>query len=220
LLAAVERSVYSHVPYAFDWDTWGVMDHLPTVDEVFAKGRDDCDGRAVVAASLLRRMGYDAWLVSDLKHVWVAARPAGDTGAPSEFMGPGRGAKSMSGRHEAPPPVSAQVANLGNGLAFGIVVFPLGREVIVLVALIVLTLQPRTSVARRVIGTILLITALFCLRGAGAEVQGLATRPALLWLGVAAMAAGWLLLAIPHARPWVPPRITPPAQTLREEAMR
>src|SRR5262245_14541585 len=70
-LHAVEKVVYARVPYAWDWDTWGVVDYLPTVDEVLKMGKEDCDGRAVVAASLLRRMGYEAQLDSDVLQCWV-----------------------------------------------------------------------------------------------------------------------------------------------------
>ncbi len=48
---AVETLVRQRVPYAFDWETWGVMDYSPTVAEVLAQGREDCDGQALVAAS-------------------------------------------------------------------------------------------------------------------------------------------------------------------------
>ena len=48
LVRGVEKFVYGHVPYAWDWDTWGVADYLPSVAEVRRMGREDCDGRAVV----------------------------------------------------------------------------------------------------------------------------------------------------------------------------
>ena len=53
-LEHVERYVYEKIPYEWDWNTWGVADYLPTVEEVMEKGVEDCDGRAVIAASLLR----------------------------------------------------------------------------------------------------------------------------------------------------------------------
>ena len=57
VLKAVEKTVYARIPYAWDWDVWGVMDYLPTVGEVLAQGREDCDGRAGIAASRRRRLG-------------------------------------------------------------------------------------------------------------------------------------------------------------------
>src|SRR5438046_3139212 len=43
VLAAVQEVVLKRVQYAWDWDTWGVMDYLPTVDEVLKQGRDGFD---------------------------------------------------------------------------------------------------------------------------------------------------------------------------------
>ncbi len=189
--AAVERTVRARIPYAFDWDTWGVVDYLPTVGEVFAKGREDCDGLAVVAASLLRRMGEKAWLVTDLKHVWVVT-PDG------EIMSPGQGAKTLVGE-ETGTRISLTTdfaANLGRGLAFGVAVFPMGRELIILAVLCVVTLQPRSSVSRRMVGCLLLGGALVLLRLAGTSATALAAEPALAWGGLSAAAAGWLVLAI------------------------
>lgn len=189
--SAVEEAVCEVIPYAFDWDTWGVMDYLPTVDEVLQLGREDCDGRAVVAASLLRRMGVNAWLVCDLKHVWVAT-------AEGELMSPGEGAKTIVGQ---PGGTQASfsyetVANLGRGLAFGIAVFPLGRELIILATLCLVSLQPRSAVWRRFAGCGLLLAALVLFRQAGASAGVLAVRPGLVWVGLLVMAAGWLVLAV------------------------
>lgn len=201
VLRPVECAVCDRIPYAFDWDTWGVMDYMPTVAEVFAKGREDCDGRAVVAASLLRRLGYDAWLVTDLKHTWVVAR---DEGAPvptdMELMGPGLGEKTLSGTPGAPGTrlrVSvATVANLVRGTAFGVAVFPLGREVVILAAVCAVALQPQSSLRRRIAGCVLLAGALWLLRAAGTRADALAARPPLDWAGLALVLAGCLSLVI------------------------
>lgn len=191
ICGAVEDAVCESVPYAFDWDTWGVVDYLPTVGEVFEQGREDCDGRAVVAASLLRRMGVNAWLVSDLKHVWVAT-PEG------ELMSPGEGAQTMIGKPGGTRTViSAETAaNLGRGLAFGVAVFPLGRELIIVATLCLLTLQPRSPLWRRFGGCALLFAALWLFRGAGATAIGLAGTAWLVWSGLLLSVAGWLLLAL------------------------
>ncbi|MBI4581778.1 MAG: hypothetical protein HY718_18930, partial [Planctomycetes bacterium] len=85
LLAAVNRFVHREVPYAWDWEVWGVADYLPTVAEVVARGREDCDGRAVVAAALLRGENIPAELVKrgarirvGVKEVGVLRRTFGD----------------------------------------------------------------------------------------------------------------------------------------------
>ncbi len=190
VLPIVEQVVYRNVTYAFDWDTWGVMDWLPTVDEVLAKGREDCDGRAVVAASLLRRLGYDAHFVTDLKHAWVAT-PEG------ELMAPGAGEKTMTGDPNGTRLTlgAGTIANLGRGLAFGVSVFPLGRELIIVAAIGLLTMHPWSSMARRVVGGMLLVAALAFLRAAGAEAQSLSTTPAFTWGGLSLAIIGWLVLA-------------------------
>ncbi len=70
--AAVERYVYKTIKYQYDWYNWGNLDYWPTAAEVWERKREDCDGRAVLAASILRSRGYkDARLVANLNHVWV-----------------------------------------------------------------------------------------------------------------------------------------------------
>ena len=196
-LDAVQRVVYQAVPYAWDWEVWGVIDYLPTTAEVFAKGREDCDGRAVVSASLLRRMGYQAWLVSDLKHCWVAT-PVG------EVMSPGEGEKTFKGGTPGAPETRLHVtlgtlANLSRALGFGIAVFPLTREMIILAALCALTLQPRSSPRRRAVGCLLVLLALGLVRDSEDVSAYADSRPMLAWIGVGALLVGWLLLAVKAA---------------------
>ena len=192
----VERTVYAHIPYAYDWETWGVMDYIPTVAEVFAKGREDCDGRAVVAASLLRRLGYDAHLVTDLKHVWVVAQEG--VAAPVELMGPGEGERTLAGGKSGTTVRwdAAAFENLARGLTFGIAVFPRVRELLIVAALCAVTLQPHSSRARRLAGCALLLGALVLLRAAGPATATIAQHPTLVWAGAAAALTGWLLLAL------------------------
>lgn len=197
-LTRVEVVVYDHVPYAFDWDTWGVMDYVPTVREALAQGREDCDGRAVVAASLLRRLGFDAALVCDLKHVWVAARESPTSTQPAiGLMGPGEGDASIQSTPEGSRLAFTPglIANIGRGLAFGVAVFPLPREVILVAAAGLLTLHPRVRFWQWIIGGVLLAAALALLRWSGASVSGLALRPALSWAGLACLVLGWGVLA-------------------------
>lgn len=78
----VERFVYNLIPYEYDWYNWGNLDYWPTTAEVLARKREDCDGRAVLAASILRARGFkSARIVANLNHVWVAVDDA-------ELMGP------------------------------------------------------------------------------------------------------------------------------------
>ncbi|MCK4340244.1 MAG: hypothetical protein KAY37_00790 [Phycisphaerae bacterium] len=199
--AAVMDVVYARVPYGFDWEVWGVMDYLPTVDEVFTMGREDCDGRAVVAASLLRRLGHEAWLVTDIKHVWVVTCDASQEHEPREIMDPGTGAKTLVGGESGTRPTVNLEAlmNLGRGLTFGIAVFPLGREVVLVLVLCAVTLHPWSSLRRRIIGCLLLGGALTLFRWSGAAPAALASEPLLVWSGLLAGVGGWLLLAIKAA---------------------
>ncbi len=69
---AIEAAVNSSiVPYAVPWQTYGVPWYFPTTREVLAAGRGDCQGRAVVLASLLRVKGVPATLVGSFDHLWV-----------------------------------------------------------------------------------------------------------------------------------------------------
>jgi hypothetical protein len=78
----VERYVHQRVPYKYDWLNWGNLDYWPTTAEVLERQREDCDGRAVLAASILRARGFQtAHIVANLNHVWVAVDKA-------ELMGP------------------------------------------------------------------------------------------------------------------------------------
>jgi transglutaminase-like putative cysteine protease len=190
LYDAVETAVYRHIPYAFDWDTWGVMDYLPTLAETLEQAREDCDGRALVAASLLRRMGVDAQLATDLKHVWVITPQR-------ELMGPGAGQKTMVS-DEAGTRVALSagtLANLGRGLAFGVAVFPLGRELLIVAALWLATLHPRSRPGRQWAGAALLLAGLLALRASGPAVLELAQAPWLAWGGLLLTVGGWLLTA-------------------------
>lgn len=198
-LVAVQKAVYQRIPYAWDWEVWGVSEYLPTVAEVFQQGREDCDGRAVVAASLLRRMGFEANLVSDILHVWVDT-PAGET------MSPTGGEKTFVGTASGTKPKYSWklLKNLSRGLSYGVAVFPIPRELIILAALCVLTLQPRSSFWRRVAGCLILWIAWGMLRDAGrpAAIEGQWRDVLHTWAGVSLVVAGWLVLAI---RAGVPP---------------
>jgi len=212
LPARVQDVVYERVPYAFDWDTWGVMDYLPTVAEVFEKGREDCDGRAVVAASLLRHLGHEAWLVSDIEHVWVVMREQTPTGPRDhELMTPGRGGKTLvAGETGTQASLSlVMLANVGRGLALGVRIFPLGREIIILAMLCALTLHPWSSPLRRAGGCALLFAGLVLVRLAGTPGQTSHWGHALFYAALISAVTGWILLAIKRRHDTNPSKETP-----------
>lgn len=189
-LETVERFVHRRLPYAWDWETWGTADYMPTVAEALQMGREDCDGRAVVAASLLENFGYKAKIVTDFAHVWVHT----DKG---ETMGPGK-RKAIVGKKDGFDVNLAALAELPRALAYGIAVFPLGRELIIAVVLWYLLLRPGLGLRRSVMIAALLAAGLFALRTGGANYR----QPALgiQWLGLAAWSAALVVWAIPVRR--------------------
>ena len=204
VLAAVQEVVTENIAYAWDWDVWGVMDYLPTVDEVLQKRREDCDGQAVLAASLLRRMGFDAHLASDLVHTWVVT-PEGAT------MSPGGGQTTLVGGRQGTQArwSLGLLGNAARALSFGVAVFPLGRELFVLAALCAVCLHPWSSTRRRIMGCLCLAGGLFLLRACEADVVSVGQGGRAWLAGLAAVLAvgGWLLLVLrargprPHSPP-------------------
>lgn len=69
---AVERFVLKQIKYASDYENWDNIEYWPTAEEAWSKGREDCDGRAILATSILRSRGYrSAKLAVGLTHMWV-----------------------------------------------------------------------------------------------------------------------------------------------------
>ena len=63
--------VQSQISYKGDISNYHSIDHLATTSEILKRGADDCDGQAILIASLLRYRGYDAYVVFGYSHVWV-----------------------------------------------------------------------------------------------------------------------------------------------------
>ncbi len=59
------------VPYAVPWQTHGVPWYFPNAAEVLEQGQGDCQGRAVVLASILQAKGIPARFVGSFDHLWV-----------------------------------------------------------------------------------------------------------------------------------------------------
>lgn len=199
----VERFVYEKVPYAWDWDTWGDADYMPTIAEMFAVAgeapyrqlREDCDGRAVVAASLLRRLGYASRLVTDLRHVWVAT-PQG------QWMGPGRTETIVSSPHGNLVNRQTVLGNIAASLSYGAAVFPLWRELLLAATAYLLAFHRRMSPSMAGLGGLLLLQGLLFLR-CGVRSAHDPAQPAFWWpaiVGVVHLAAGFLVLGIASRR--------------------
>ena len=193
-LRAVEAVVYEALPYQYDWDNWGVANYFPTAAEAIARGRCDCKGRAVVAASILARLGFQPRLVSDLSHVWVWT-------AEGEAMGPVR---TVSGRRLIDADAGGQRLDLGAllsrggvlvdlpaRLGFSIYAFPPLRTALITAAVWVVALResPRWSLAGT--AAVLLAAGLALLARSSPSPER--TNILGLWSGLVVLAAGLVL---------------------------
>jgi hypothetical protein len=158
-LNEVKTFVYRKLPYEWDWNLWGNADYFPTVAEALARGREDCDGRAVVAASLLRHYGYDAHLAGDITHIWVETEK-GATMDPNPVTG-------MRMTAEGRQINWAVLKTLPSAVGFGVAVFPLGRELILAAGLWLLLLRLRVPARRLVLWLAVIIIGLLVIREGG-----------------------------------------------------
>jgi len=183
VFAAVEELVGRRIRYAFDWNTWGVADYLPSLAEVLEKGQEDCDGRALVAAALLGRLGYHPRLVANWKHMWVVTERG-------ELMKPA-GAKGVEATDRGTRLRWGIVTSLPGSLAFGVAVFPLSRELIILLTFWWLLLHPASRPVHAAFGLMAMGAGLLILRLAAADPW----RPNAFgcWVAVGAVVAGIVL---------------------------
>jgi hypothetical protein len=199
----VEQFVYEKIAYAWDWDTWGDADYMPTVGEMFAAAsqwpnhqlREDCDGRAVMAASLMRRLGYESRLVTDLRHVWVAT-PQG------QWMGPGRAETVVSSPRGNRVNLQTALGNIAASLSYGAAVFPLWRELLIAATAYLLGCHRRMSPRMAALGGVLLLQGVLFLHG-GVPSLGNLAQSAMSWpavVGLVHLTAGFLVLGVASRR--------------------
>ena len=67
----IEASVLERITYAVPWETDGVPWTFPTPAEVMARNAGDCQGRAVVLASVFEARGMPYRLEASFDHIWV-----------------------------------------------------------------------------------------------------------------------------------------------------
>src|SRR5689334_10330589 len=68
----VARFVLRKIKYVTDYENWSNVEYWPTAEEVWHKRQEDCDGRAVLATSILRARGFrSARMVVSLDHMWI-----------------------------------------------------------------------------------------------------------------------------------------------------
>jgi len=151
-LRATERFVDLNVTYDFDWNVWGNADYWPTAAEVWAKRKEDCDGQAVLAASILRSRGFGtATLAGNITHVWVVVDK-------DELMSPGT-ETNFSGSGGVISVALPSWRLMLDGTAFYLCQFPGGRLLIMLLCAIVLCHHPSRNL------TSLLAVSALCLCG-------------------------------------------------------
>jgi hypothetical protein len=183
---AVERFVYQAIPYAYDWEVWSNVDYWPTAAEVWEKRREDCDGRAVLCASLLRARGFEnVRLVGNINHVWVEADGKGLMGAEKD-----QNFRREGGRLVVTPP---KAETLLKGLS-QVRHFPAWRLGVLVLVAVALAWHPRQSRRGLALGAISGFAGLAALYGwaawseHGQAGQGLLVLSAVLLLAGLALA--------------------------------
>ena len=79
---AIVRFVYDNIHYEFDWDNWANSEYWPSASKVWRRGREDCDGQAILAVAIFRSRGYkNANIVGSMQHLWIRVNG-------KELMGP------------------------------------------------------------------------------------------------------------------------------------
>lgn len=79
---AIIRFVYNNIRYQFDWDNWANSEYWPSASKVWRRGREDCDGQAILAVAIFRSRGYkNADIVGSMQHLWIRVNG-------KELMGP------------------------------------------------------------------------------------------------------------------------------------
>ncbi len=168
VLKLVQDVVCARITYAWDWDNWGCVDYLPTVAETIRRGREDCDGRAVVAASILRRLGFESSLVTDGSHVWVRTS-VGETMSPV-LTSSGRTliTTNKDGKATFDPFAllggKALLIDWPKNVAYGAAVFPLARMAIIAAAGLLCLFPIRPSTIKAAAALLAAAGALFIWR--------------------------------------------------------
>ncbi len=69
----IGREIKELIEYCPDLENpnYQAFEHFPTVSQVLETKKDDCDGRAIVACSLLIHRGYDSYVIMNERHAWV-----------------------------------------------------------------------------------------------------------------------------------------------------
>ncbi len=160
VLAAVEQFVYDHVTYSYDWHSWGCVDYWPPAEQVYKGGVEDCDGRAILAVSLLRAHGFrSAHLVGNANHMWAAV----DT---FEIMGPR--AEATFNNADGVTTIALPGFNaLLTSLATAMTVFPGSRVLLLSLVVLLLCLHSAATRMQLLSAVTLLLGGLYLLKDWG-----------------------------------------------------
>jgi len=134
----IQQYVYKHIRYVYDWDNWGNIDFWPTAEQVWDLKQEDCDGRAVLAASILRSRGFtSAKLVGNIRHIWVHMDQR-------ELMGPDKEQNIWRENGRTRVSIPSFRVMLGS-MAIYIADFPTIRNLVLFFVLILLCYHPCKS---------------------------------------------------------------------------
>lgn len=145
-IETVEKYVLKKIHYVHDWEQWGNADYWPDAAEVCASGSEDCDGRAVLAVSILRSRGFpSAALAASLNHMWAVAVPVRGSGAgePRGLLGPDA-QTTLRRTPEGETEISLPGWSMVREMISGVRRFPAFRICLILAAAL-LTLHPLRS---------------------------------------------------------------------------
>ncbi len=131
----IVRFVYQHVPYQFDWDNWSNAEYWPSAEETWKRGREDCDGRAILAVAIFRSRGYtDANIVGSMKHLWIKVNGQEGMSPDTEKV-----MVVQDGRKKMRLP---SMVYLLDALASQLAYFPIFRMAVIVLTVLILAFHP------------------------------------------------------------------------------
>lgn len=67
----LKKYIYKEFEYISDFSNNLAIHHLDSINDIFERGSDDCDGFAIITCSILRYRGYNAYVLMNMIHAWV-----------------------------------------------------------------------------------------------------------------------------------------------------
>lgn len=131
----IEKFVLKNIEYTNDWEQWLNIDHWPDADTVWQTKKEDCDGQAIFAASILASRGFEkVEIVGNYQHIWVVVDDIEILYPQKEKnIGSGEGV----GQYSFP-----SLSVVQSTLYFFISIFPAYRLILLLIASIIILSYP------------------------------------------------------------------------------